>query len=473
MKSITQFKSDVSYRAVVSTNGRYIIKHGDDDETFLLYDSGKLIMEIRAANCLFIGNEFVLKFPDMPLLYAEGQHLALIKLADYSYLDILCPDEDTFDILFWARNAIFHQAEMKVYFYTNIKHKIKDYTKFLYCLDISKLINSNVIDIFESSLDFMPNNTFIEIYKNTLICADVNDKIIQLKLPLVNFRRVYDSQTTNSFIEQKDGFSVRTIVNPTDKQREEVLEMMNEQTRIEIEEYEEHFKQLNTSEINSTMQKFTINANEFLKKNTQAYYRHDYTTYGTAGNPDFINHLKNQFGDTNVSALQNAVNELKKVIDEDLPKIKSLHSNTNLTVCVIPRAKAEGSYSDNQKLFKRVMSSEVDKISGLANGTNYIIRQKNTKTTHMNRSGYGGDGDMPYVGITKATCKISNEVRGKDILLIDDIYTKGVNIDEDAIQALLDSGAKSVIFYSVAKTYKGGIKPVVRPQVNEDDDLPF
>jgi phosphoribosylpyrophosphate synthetase len=94
----------------------------------------------------------------------------------------------------------------------------------------------------------------------------------------------------------------------------------------------------------------------------------------------------------------------------------------------------------------------------------------------MNRSGYGGDGDMPYVGITKATCKISSDVRGKDILLIDDIYTKGVNIDEDAIQALLDNGAKSVIFYAVAKTFKGGIKQVVRPQVinnDDDDDLPF
>jgi hypoxanthine-guanine phosphoribosyltransferase len=30
---------------------------------------------------------------------------------------------------------------------------------------------------------------------------------------------------------------------------------------------------------------------------------------------------------------------------------------------------------------------------------------------------------MPYPGITKATCTISNEVKGKDILLIDDLYT--------------------------------------------------
>lgn len=105
-----------------------------------------------------------------------------------------------------------------------------------------------------------------------------------------------------------------------------------------------------------------------------------------------------------------------------------------------------------------MVSNVVDKLSGFENGTSYIIRYVNTRTTHLNKSGYGGDGDMPYVGITKATCKISSHVRGKDILLIDDIYTKGVNIDEDAIQALLDNGAKSVIFYAVAKTYKGGIK---------------
>jgi phosphoribosylpyrophosphate synthetase len=224
------------------------------------------------------------------------------------------------------------------------------------------------------------------------------------------------------------------------------------------------------------MKKFIIAKNEFLKKETQAYYRCDYTTFGTEGNPDFINHLKNQFGNTNFEILKKAVDELIHILLEDLPKIKS-QQNTNLAVCVIPRAKSENQYSDNQRFFKRVISSVLDVLSDFTNGTNYIIRQINTRTTHMNRSGYGGDGDMPYVGITKATCKISGDVRGKDILLIDDIYTLGVNIDEDAIQALLDSGANSVIFYAVAKTYKGGFKQVVRPQVNinddDDDGLPF
>jgi hypothetical protein len=209
------------------------------------------------------------------------------------------------------------------------------------------------------------------------------------------------------------------------------------------------------------MEKFIIPQNGFLNKKTQGYYRFDYTTYGTEGNPDFINHLKNQFGNKSFSTLQNAENDLKKVLQVDLPKIKSLH-NTTLTVCVIPRSKAESNYSDNQKLFKRVISSVVDKLIGFTNGTSYMIRNINTRTTHMNRSGLGGDGAMPYIGITKATCKISSDVRGKDILLIDDIYTKGVNIDEDAIQALYDYGARNVIFYSVAKTYKGGIKTVIK-----------
>jgi phosphoribosylpyrophosphate synthetase len=62
------------------------------------------------------------------------------------------------------------------------------------------------------------------------------------------------------------------------------------------------------------------------------------------------------------------------------------------------------------------------------------------------------DGEKPYPGITKDTCKISDNVRGKDILLIDDLYTKTVNIDEDAIQALLNKGAKSIVFYAVGKT---------------------
>lgn len=219
------------------------------------------------------------------------------------------------------------------------------------------------------------------------------------------------------------------------------------------------------------MNMFTIVSNTFLKKSVQGYYHYDYTTFGTEGNPDFINHLKNSFDNTKVELLKSSVNELYQVLSEDLLQIRKLYSSTNLTVCVIPRAKSEMSYSKNQKLFKGVVSLVVDELEGMVNGTSFIVRNTNTRTTHMNRSGYGGDGDMPYVGITKATCSISEEVFGRNILLIDDIYTKDVNIDEDAIQALLDEGANSVIFYAVAKTYKGG--PIAFQKVDIDVDLHF
>lgn len=201
------------------------------------------------------------------------------------------------------------------------------------------------------------------------------------------------------------------------------------------------------------MNNFIIQSNNYLSKNIQAYYHQDYTGYGGEGNPDFINHLKNQFDNEKTQILQNGIDTLVKILLEDLAKIKKIHNNTDFTVCVIPRAKRENTYSHNQKLFKMAVSAVLDEFNtGYSNGTTYITRNKDTKTTHMSKSGYGGEGDMPYVGITKDTCDISINVRGKNILLIDDIYTKSVNIDEDAIQALFDNGANSVIFYAVGKT---------------------
>lgn len=40
----------------------------------------------------------------------------------------------------------------------------------------------------------------------------------------------------------------------------------------------------------------------------------------------------------------------------------------------------------------------------------------------------------------------------KHIVLVYDIYTKGINNCEDCLQTLLDFGAKSVIMYVVAQT---------------------
>ena len=196
----------------------------------------------------------------------------------------------------------------------------------------------------------------------------------------------------------------------------------------------------------------------FISKSINAYYHSGYQggnserreTIGTVEN--IITTLKNQFQDKSRDVLIEAQNHLIQILKNDLPNILQKTGKKNLTVCVIPRAKAETTYVPNQLLFKQAVNITISKLNDFSDGTNYIIRHTNTRTTHLDKSGYGGDGDLPYPGITKKTCTISDNVRGKDILLVDDLYTETVNIDEDAIQALLDKGANSVVFYSLGKT---------------------
>ena len=199
------------------------------------------------------------------------------------------------------------------------------------------------------------------------------------------------------------------------------------------------------------MKGFVITANECLKHKTTAYYNCDYIRYQAPGNPDFINGLKNQFDSYSASKLSSDAAQLMSILKNDLPAIYQKHGH--LTVCVIPRAKALHTYSGNQLLFRKTIRNFVNANSGLfSDGIDYIERHTNTRTTHLKN--YDTDGPMPYKGITADTCNVSSYVKGKKILLIDDIYTATVNIDEDAIQCLYDNGASEVIFYAVAKTIR-------------------
>ncbi len=126
-----------------------------------------------------------------------------------------------------------------------------------------------------------------------------------------------------------------------------------------------------------------------------------------------------------------------------------------MIVCVVPRAKAENTYRQDQLLFKETVKNAVNELgNNFIDGTNFIKRHTNTKTTHLRQpiDGFDNDGSEPYSGISLETCDFSNNIKGFDILLIDDIYTKNVDIDEDMIQALLNFGANSVTFYSIGKT---------------------
>ena len=104
----------------------------------------------------------------------------------------------------------------------------------------------------------------------------------------------------------------------------------------------------------------------------------------------------------------------------------------------------------NEKKMEQLSRSE------LRNGLGFINRHTSVKTTHIKNDTGWNTGDLPYPGITKNTCNLSDEIKGKNIILIDDIYTKTVNVIEDCAQALINCGARDIIVYTVARTaYKG------------------
>ena len=201
-----------------------------------------------------------------------------------------------------------------------------------------------------------------------------------------------------------------------------------------------------------------------LQQDITAFYHDDYQ--GGIGNwrvsgtiENLICTFKNDITPYSEATLSNASYKLAQILEVDLPEILRLSGKPNLRVCVIPRSKRDNSYRPNQLYLRATIQLVAQRLHGFIDGTHDIIRHTDTSTTHLARSGHGGSGEQPYIGITNDTCTISDDVIGQDIILIDDLYTKTVNIDEDCIQALLDKGARSVFFYSIGKTLSK-LKPV-------------
>ncbi len=206
------------------------------------------------------------------------------------------------------------------------------------------------------------------------------------------------------------------------------------------------------------MKQFTINPNPFLKISTQGFYSVNYYRHGHPLHPTCLTDLKNTFNNQNDEngrkKLKTALIEVRNHLRSAIPEIVQPINFPSPVLCVVPRAKAEDQYEVPQTLFRYAVELFAKESEQYIDGTRYILRHTNTKTTHLRSdfSGYVNDGASPYPGITLSTCDINPKVKGKHILLIDDIYTPGVNIDEDAIQALYNCGAAHVTFYAVAKT---------------------
>ena len=261
-------------------------------------------------------------------------------------------------------------------------------------------------------------------------------------------RKIDEAQKQRALIEKHELEQKRLRENQKEVERK--IEANQRQiifTQNTIREQELKFKQ-------QFQNKFTIFSNDYLKKDITAFYHSDYHSGGNWKLDGTIENmiwtLKNDSSPF-PHRLTRAKQRLEDILSKDLPQILSSTQHRSLTVCVVPRAKKDSYYRNDQLYFRQSIIAVVNKINGLYNGTDYIKRHTNTKTTHL-RGEAGGEGRLPFVGIMKRTCAMSSEIQNKDILLIDDIYTYSVNIDEDAIQALLDNGAKSVIFYAVGKT---------------------
>jgi len=202
--------------------------------------------------------------------------------------------------------------------------------------------------------------------------------------------------------------------------------------------------------------KTIIAKNDYLKRDTMGFCHQFYTGYMTRGNPDFLNILKNTFNQELYSNLLTARDRVVGILMKDIPVILEETGLFNSLVVCVPRAKALSYYKPAQLMFLEAVKIAISCIPCVDDGTDCIIRIKNTKTTHIKKqTSIPNDGPEPYKGITKDTCKIDKgKIKDRSIILIDDIYTKHVNIDEDCIQALLDSGAKEVIFYAVGYTIR-------------------
>ena len=168
--------------------------------------------------------------------------------------------------------------------------------------------------------------------------------------------------------------------------------------------------------------------------------------------------MKNTFNYEKQKDLIEARKKVVEILMHDLPSIIEERSMSNCMFICVPRAKNLKAYSDSQLMFKESIRSVAKDICGVSDGIDCIKRFKDTCTTHLLKATEEGRisdnvGDKPYPGITVNTCKIDKDrIESKNIILIDDIYTKSINIDEDCIQALFDNGANEVVFYSIGYT---------------------
>ena len=192
----------------------------------------------------------------------------------------------------------------------------------------------------------------------------------------------------------------------------------------------------------------------FSSQDVPLFYHEGYVRFQERGRTAYINFLKmeERFQDAILIASKDHLREILRI---DLPLVLARSGVARLTFVCVPRAKHEGFYDVAQQSLRTTVAEVVRTLPGYEDGTNWIKRVVDTKTTHRHQNmfylGKPNEGKMPYAGISRDTCTFDPRIAGRDLVLFDDIYTRGVGIDEDLVQTLLDLGARSVRMYCLAR----------------------
>lgn len=209
---------------------------------------------------------------------------------------------------------------------------------------------------------------------------------------------------------------------------------------------------------------FRINSNEYLDKQVNAYAHGLYIPYRSTYSGDLTDLILNLKGRAtcNIDAVKTeAANIIQKDLDIIITSLEKYQKHRPIVVAMA-RSKPDNFWPDYALQFRpaisRALSNSrvgVEKSDGrwMLDGVQFLQRVKETQTTHLARSTkVRNNGPAPYRGITKDTCVLNGDVHDKYIILVDDIYTTGVCVDEDCIQYLYDNGAQDVLLYVLGIT---------------------
>ncbi|GHV59196.1 hypothetical protein FACS1894103_2100 [Campylobacterota bacterium] len=205
---------------------------------------------------------------------------------------------------------------------------------------------------------------------------------------------------------------------------------------------------------------YAITKNDFLNTEIRGY-SHDFyipVRLGGGETSKIVLKIKNISNNKISREIEVAKTEISKIVKFDLDKIiesDRKYRDEQPVVVVIPISKPDNYWDNSQLQFRSAISDGISSSKWIVDGTQYLTRLRATQTTHIAHLNKPENiGEPPYPGITKDTCGLSNNIENKNIILIDDIYTVGVGIDEDCVRFLLDNGAASVVLYTLGVTIK-------------------